>query len=330
MIEEMMNKLKRNPHCKICFCAENLNEISAKEMLNGTRQVFKYFECPKCGCVQLSEIPEDLSIFYGKKYYSFRFEGLAKSYLRMKWAQYSYKKDGFNVLGLLLFLLKGDYKDISYLSRLKINKDDKILDVGCGMAHSLICLGELGFKNLTGVDPFIEASWSNKNVRVLKTNLSNLKDSFDLIVSNWSFEHMDDHYDVISNFDRLLGKDGTLLLRIPIVSSEAWRMYGVNWYNMDPPRHLFLHTYRSLDLLLKKNDLCVEQIYYESDWTTLYLSHCYKKDLSPSDRGFQSFASRIFIKITKYFHFKRLSSQINRNGQSDLVCFVVKKNNKII
>jgi SAM-dependent methyltransferase len=297
MIEKMMSTPKRNLYCRICFFTENHKEISAREMLNGTRQVFKYFECANCGCVQLSKIPDDLSVYYGKKYYSFRFEGLAKSYLRMKWAQYSFEKKHFNILGLLIYYLKGDYKDISYLSKLKINKDSKILDVGCGMAHSLICLGELGFRNLTGVDPFVEQTWSKKNVQVLKTNLSNLKGSYDLLISNWSFEHMDDQYGVISNFNRLLKEDGTLLLRIPIVSSEAWRLYGVNWYNMDPPRHLFLHTYESLSLLLKNNDLYFDRIYHEYNWTMLYLSHCYENDLSPSDRSFQSFVRRILLKL---------------------------------
>lgn len=41
------------------------------EMMFGFGEEFAYFECSKCGCLQISEIPVDISKYYPSDYYSF-------------------------------------------------------------------------------------------------------------------------------------------------------------------------------------------------------------------------------------------------------------------
>jgi hypothetical protein len=39
-------------------------------MMHGRREEFTYFQCLHCGCLQISEIPEDMSPYYPNNYYS--------------------------------------------------------------------------------------------------------------------------------------------------------------------------------------------------------------------------------------------------------------------
>ena len=49
--------------CKICDNSENLQEYKVKEMMFGFREEFHYFECTKCNCLQIAEIPSNISKF---------------------------------------------------------------------------------------------------------------------------------------------------------------------------------------------------------------------------------------------------------------------------
>ena len=44
-------------------------------------------------------------------------------------------------------------------------------------------------------------------------------------------------------------KKGYCLLRMPIVSAFAWEYYGVHWVQLDAPRHFYLHSHKSIQML---------------------------------------------------------------------------------
>ena len=59
--------------CKICSNEEGNVSFIAKELMFGTQDKFEYFECKKCGCLQIKTIPNNLSKYYPQKsYYSFK------------------------------------------------------------------------------------------------------------------------------------------------------------------------------------------------------------------------------------------------------------------
>ena len=57
--------------CSICKNTTNLKEYKVKEMMFGFREEFNYFECSKCKCIQISEIPDNMHKYYPSNYYSF-------------------------------------------------------------------------------------------------------------------------------------------------------------------------------------------------------------------------------------------------------------------
>ena len=57
--------------CKICSnSCNNLNYL-VKERMFGYGDQFSYVECGQCGCVQIKEIPKNISKYYPSHYYSF-------------------------------------------------------------------------------------------------------------------------------------------------------------------------------------------------------------------------------------------------------------------
>ena len=46
-----------------------------REMMYGFKDEFDYFECGNCGCLQIEQIPDDLSKYYPENYWQFE-EGL--------------------------------------------------------------------------------------------------------------------------------------------------------------------------------------------------------------------------------------------------------------
>ncbi|MGC8006318.1 class I SAM-dependent methyltransferase, partial [Salmonella enterica] len=61
---------------------------------------------------------------------------------------------------------------------------------------------------------------------------------FDVIMYNHSFEHLSNPVEHLQQAYRSLKSSGKLIIRIPTVSSFAWTKYGVNWVQLDAPRHI--------------------------------------------------------------------------------------------
>ena len=70
-----------------------------------------------------------------------------------------------------------------------------------------------------------------------------------------SFEHLPDPIETLERVYRLMPSGGNCLIRIPLVSSEAWKKYGPHWVQLDAPRHFFLYSIESLKLNLKLRKL---------------------------------------------------------------------------
>jgi 2-polyprenyl-3-methyl-5-hydroxy-6-metoxy-1,4-benzoquinol methylase len=118
------------------------------------------------------------------------------------------------------------------LTPLKTNY--KILDVGSGTGKTLLKLRRKGFKHLKGIDLYIDTSIDYKNgVTISKCNIEEVDGQFDYIILNHSLEHLPDQTVTFEHLYRLLKKNRYVMIRIPTVSSYAWRHYRENWVQLD-------------------------------------------------------------------------------------------------
>lgn len=77
--------------------------------------------------------------------------------------------------------------------------------------------------------------------------------SFDVITLWHVLEHVHDLHQYLDSFNRLLKKDGTLVIAVPNYSSYDAQVYGNCWAAYDVPRHLYHFSPKSMDVLLRKH-----------------------------------------------------------------------------
>jgi len=316
--------------CRICSNDRNNTKYIGREMYFGFRDEFEYFQCAECGCLQIANFPENLAKYYPKEYGAYRLHekihenGLIR-FLKRKKLENSL---GINVnpIGVLLnlFIDKGFIK---YLKPTHINIDSSILDVGTGHGSRLIGLKKKGFKNLTGIEPFIENDIEyDIGVKVYKKQLHEAEGQYDMVMLNHSFEHMPDPLQSMKDIYRLLRNRRTALIRIPVADSYAWEKYRTNWMAMDPPRHFFLHTNKSMKILAEKAGFTITEVIYDSKDFQYAASEQLVKDI-PLQAPNSYYLNRklsIFSK-SELRSFGKMAKELNQNKRGDTACFYLYK-----
>ena len=296
-------------------------------MMFGFRDAFDYFQCSHCGCLQISKFPADISRYYPDDYcaqkplpYTPKLRSLAVS-LRDKYA--------LSGKGLVGKFLHGRHPNpiLSLLSHLPLSKKSSILDVGCGSGFLLHSLRRLGFKNLQGIDPF------NKNdiecadgIHIYKKHIHDVVGLWDIIMFHHSFEHVPDPAETLQTVAGLLPVGGHCLIRIPIVSSYAWEQYGINWAQLDAPRHYFLHSIKSMQFLARLAGLELYDTRYDSSHQQLIACELYQRDISLQEYGSYSPEQRDSIFTPKEIAaFVALALDLNESRQGDQAAFYLRK-----
>lgn len=311
--------------CLICENADDNRRHQAREMMFGFRDPFTYLECGRCGCLQLLDPPSDLAKYYPPHYYSFQKHGPLKTKLRQQWAAHTLR--GGHPLGWLVRQLHGDHDSMQAVRRARLDPAARILDVGCGQGHLLQDLQHLGFKSLAGADPFIAEEVRLPGGLVIhKRALADLAGVFDVIMLHHSFEHMDQPAEVMCQLSRLLAPEGLVMIRIPVAGSFAWRHYGVNWVNLDAPRHFFLHTPRSIELLAARAGLRVTETFFEGNEGQFTGSEDYVRDLPlcrPRSRGMA--LREALTGWRRRGELRARAEELNRKGEGDWAGFHLRR-----
>lgn len=318
--------------CRICENAESNRGFNAREMMFGTRDTFDYFECAQCGTVQICDVP-DLSRHYPKGYLAFDSKvDIAANLSRRLSAKPIGKHllEGKSKLGKFIVESRPWVKDHFPASMreypMGLDFNSRILDFGCGSGKLLQSLHYFGFNYLTGADAFIEKDiFYPTGVKIYKSKLKELEPVFDLIMLHHSFEHLPDPLESLRQILRLMHQDSYCLIRIPL-ASYAWQKYGVNWVQMDPPRHLFLYTENSFRLLAQKAGLIVEHVKYDSGSFQFWGSELYARDIPLLDE--RSHWTNPDAKTFSPEHmadWQKQAEELNAAGNGDMACFYLKR-----
>lgn len=317
--------------CRICNNQKNNQIFKVQEMMYGFNDIFDYFECSECGCLQISEIPEDISKYYPSDYYSFEY--LKTSILSLNNLERylttqrdRYVLTGKGIIGYFINKVRPSYY-IDIIVRAKINLNSKILDVGCGSGYFLRSLGDIGFKCLYGIDPHIEKDVEYTNgVKKLRKSISEIDNKFDLIMFNHSFEHIHNPQDTLKSVSKLLSESGKLIIRIPTVSSYAWKKCNTNWVQLDAPRHLFLYSIESIKLVCMEAGFSLMDFYYDSTELQFWGSEQYLRGITlNSSKSYKmKYKKNIFLK-DEIKLFKKEAEELNRNESGDQICLCFSK-----
>lgn len=311
--------------CRACGGATLEPAAVAPERMFGMGGAFAYDRCTACGAVQLRDVPADLSRYYPSGYYAHAHpaagRGFASRARRLRDALL-YRAPG--PIGWITGLASSTPRRLSrrWFTVPKAGRDARILDVGCGQGHRLLELWGAGFRALQGVDPYIQAplTYAGSGVRVQRGTIAEVEGEgrFDLVMFHHSLEHIAEQRETMRHAAALLRPGGWVLVRVPTVSSWAWAHYGADWVQLDPPRHLVLHSVESLRRLGEGCGLALERVEYDSTEFQFVGSEGYRLGLTLPE------ALEAFPPAT-IREWRRQAYQLNREQQGDQAAFFLRK-----
>ena len=158
-----------------------------------------------------------------------------------------------SIIGILATLLMPTQKAIidtgmRHLPRARAGQ--RLLDLGCGSSIFLSRAHSAGWQ-VVGADfdaKAVEAAQSSGfdvrlgGVEVFDPSL----EQFDVITMAHVIEHLHRPLDVLKSCYALLKPGGFLWLETPNIASTGHRQYGASWRGLEPPRHLVLFSFASL------------------------------------------------------------------------------------
>lgn len=275
--------------CRICGKYGKNRTYKVKEMMYGTKEEFDYFVCENCKCMQIAKLPKDLSQYYKNDYYS-----MAES-----------TKIEFN--------------------NKAVHVHEKILDVGCGTGRYLLEMAEEGYGNLFGCDPYIEEDIRYGNrIFIKKGTIDQMEGVFDYIRFGDSFEHIENPIETLLCAKRKLKSGGTCLMTLPVFPNAAFETFGINWYQLDAPRHIFLYSEEGMKYLCNKCGLLVDEVEYNSNEYQFIVSYCY--ELGISLKEFEAERNYILGQLGEGMveYFKTASERVNKMKRGDHAVFTIK------
>lgn len=305
--------------CKICGSQGNHPEFVVPEMMFGSSERFTYFQCSGCNCLQLKVPPPDPGRYYPKEYHSFSFNPESKyrrSVVRAARNLVNYSTVFNRSIAGIVFGKAFRNRKLVSLSGIPLTRESRILDVGCGVGERIYALREIGFRNVSGVDPFIGEDIEYANgVKIAKKSVHDLQGTWDVIMYHHSFEHVPDPALELRAAARLLGKGGVCLLRLPTVSSHAWDHYREHWYQIDAPRHLFLHSVESMAVLAERTGFRVHSVVYDSTADQFARSESCKLGISFTSGDSPRFST------SQRRRWKEKARELNRQYRGDQAAF---------
>jgi 2-polyprenyl-3-methyl-5-hydroxy-6-metoxy-1,4-benzoquinol methylase len=315
--------------CSICSNRSSNNVIKAQEMMFGLRESYEYLECAECRCLQLQDVPDHPSRYYPPNYYSLDDDSLAKG-------------DSATIpirRACATALLRAPIKVVDalvtskcipplfmWLAGMGLTTSSAICDLGSGNGRTLAWMHRQGFSNLTGIDPYIERDRDiESGIRVRRLGVDEMPGDWDLIMLNHSFEHMAQPAKVLERLRGLLNGTGWVVIRVPVADSWACRAYGADWVQLDAPRHLFIHTERSMKVLARQTGFVIARVFFDSYSLQFWGSEQYRQNIPLRDpRSYAENTETDLFTRGQIKAFDRQARHLNRMRDGDSAGFVLR------
>jgi SAM-dependent methyltransferase len=317
--------------CPICASSEAPDRFELREMLFGWRETFAYLRCPSCGALRIANVPTDLGRHYPPDYYG---EDAGSTVPRPSRslglsAMAGAARDRSVLLGRgrrRARLLRrwappvaADVRRSSVFTRRAGLRsfDDPILDVGCGRrATNLATLRSVGFRRLLGIDPFLEADGDYEGIPLRKQSIHDVTGSFQAITFHHSFEHVPDPEATMVAAARHLRPGGVVLIRTPVMGTWFWERFGTAWWELDPPRHLWLHTQGSLERIALAAGLSLVDVVWDSTYVEVIASDQIARDIAWREPASWSVAPPAGFDEATIASYQAMVADLNRSGRA--------------
>lgn len=211
--------------CNLCGSAQSSLQYEGRDLVyRSAEDKFKIVKCQNCGLVYLNPRPEvrELGQYYPDSYKPFKNNFTGSRYNPPQ------------------------------------NPKQKIVDVGCGSGNFLASLHRadptLALEGLD-FDPRACAAARAKGFRVFEGTLFEAKypeNHFDGVYMSHYLEHVPDPVATLFEALRILKPGGRVMVRLPNFSSISRIIFGARWAPLEPPRHFYHFTPKTLEAVARK------------------------------------------------------------------------------
>ncbi len=282
----------------------------------GTGEVFNVGECAECPALILVDPPADPARYYPAEYPSFAIQ-------RPTWRRPMRALRNRLLLGrrgpvARLVSRVRPHAATRFLDRTRTTPRSRVLDVGSGAGALLDDLALAGFKHLVGVDAYIPGATDRPGYSLVKGTLADIDGEFDLVMFHHSLEHMRDQRSALAAAVRVLAPNGWCVIRVPVFPSAAWDTFHEHWFQLDMPRHEYIHSVNSLVRLAREAGLKFEGVEYDSTAHQFAGSEGYR-------RGLKLRATDSYFPRDQMREWERQARQINAAGRGDQAIFYFRR-----
>ena len=211
--------------CPLCNSDNTLIFFKVDKRIFGDR--FSIAKCGACGVAWTHPLPDadEIASFYPEEYHG---KG---------------GKKRFNpLMEFVVKLTRG--KRAAEINKLIGDTPGKVLDVGCGRGWMLWFMKQDGWEAYGTELSETSATFARETLG-LNVQTKNVLDclfddeSFDVVTLWHVLEHLNDPMPVLKEVQRVLKKDGVLIVEVPNFGGMQARLFGNKWFQLDSPRHLF-------------------------------------------------------------------------------------------
>ncbi len=313
--------------CILCSNTDDNVLFNVKELQLGMGDNFSYQQCGSCKSMQLQNVPENLGRYYpNDNYYSFNLGlQIRKKADFLRKLKTGYLLFGTNpIWGRLLSIGYTLPEQLQWMKDLGVAYDDAILDIGTGNGCLLARLFQVGFTNLTGIDPFINESHDYGCIKILKKNIYEITGQYDVVMMHHSLEHMFEPQLILLQAMKIIKPGGSLMIRIPIMGNYGWKNYQTFWCGIDAPRHIFIPSEKQIRILVEQAGFIIEKFYYDSSDYLIWSSEQYQQGIPLHDSKSHMFnksnSSLFSKKDIQLFRAIMKRENTKANGDTAVIC----------
>jgi 2-polyprenyl-3-methyl-5-hydroxy-6-metoxy-1,4-benzoquinol methylase len=218
--------------------------LCGSESISGrfNREGWNYVECDNCAVIFLSPVPSAQEL---RAYYNEAYKVSGELYAR------GTERSAPPILKEL---------------RLRLPSKGRLLEVGCSYGRFLDAARRDGWE-VTGIElDDGAATYGRENLKLkilsgtLESQVGELEPPYDAIVTLHVIEHVPDPMRFLRLCEKLLKKEGILILKTPNVVSWIARKTGAYWQWLCPPAHIHLFSPQTLKMALERCGFRTEEV----------------------------------------------------------------------
>ncbi len=184
---------------------------------------------------------------------------------------------------------------------------------------------DVGFKNVVGLEPFAQGKVRD-DLTIINSTIEEFcpQTEFDVVIFNHSLEHIPNQLSAFRRTSTILSKTGVCQVRIPVKTDYVWQHFGINWVQLDAPRHFYLHTVKSLSTLGEKAGLSVRSAVFDSTGFQFWGTAQYRQNIPlRAENSYWVNPRKSVFSQDEIRRFSRMASKLNQICQGDQATFYV-------